>query len=264
MGCIKTSYSSWSTVYSMLRRIRHVAVRKSKLRREIAIQFLLHCTHNSFSLQSVQKAVGIYQKVYFALTESSSWWEASLRESFPGRLWGPQCPGPCFPLWTHFSIVEGYGSQVSICVSALLCLQFNWQIRTTQGSLLGARHPSLLPPLPSPSVCFLAHVTFKIALNGHVFRQKSPPNTHHFAELHVIPLLTYSDLTHSILLPWPLLSLQTMYGIPGKHTSWNRKPMSYSRKGTELAFGVFWICSWPDKDPWSWVLHYLSSSVNWE
>lgn len=176
MGCIKTSYSSWSTVYSMLRRIRHVAVRKSKLRSEIAIQFLLHCTHNSFSLQSVQKAVGIYQKVYFALTESSSWWEASLRESFPGRLWGPQCLGPCFPLWTHFSIVEGYGSQVSICVSALLCLQFNWQIRTTQGSLLGARHPSLLPPLPSPSVCFW-HMSHLKLLWMDMFLGRNRPQT---------------------------------------------------------------------------------------
>ena len=179
--------------------------------------------------------MGTYQKACVILTESRSWWEASLRGSFPSRLWGPQGQGPRFPLWTHFSNIEGYGSQVCVCVRSPLFLRFNWQIHIMQGSPLLARYPNLLPPHPFPSVCFLAHVTFKIALNEHVFRQRS----HHFAILPITPLLSCPDLTHSLILfTWPLLSLHTMYGIPGEHTSWIRKPASYSGKRTEITFGV--------------------------
>lgn len=173
--------------------------------------------YTQFSHCKVYRRLWEYQKVYFALTESSSWWEASLRESFPGRLWGPQCPGPCFLLWTHFSILEGYGSQVSICVSALLCLQFNWQIRTTQGSLLGARHPSLLPP-SHHQVCAFWHMSqLKLLWMDMFLGRNLPqtpttlPNSRHS----LVDLLWFDSLD---LLPWPLLSLQITYGIPGKHT----------------------------------------------
>lgn len=182
----------------------------------------------------------MHAKGYGNLPESLPYsdWEQELMRgfpegSFPSRLWGPQDEGG--PLWTHFSNREGYGSQVCICVRSLLFLRLNWQIHIMQGSPLLARYPHLLRPHPFPSVCSLAHVTFKIALNEHDFRQRS----HHFAILPITPSLSCPDLTHSLILfTWPLLSLQTMCGIPGELTSWIRKPASYSGKRTEITFGV--------------------------
>lgn len=47
------------------------------------------------------------------------WSRGSWRRSFPSRLWDPQGQGPHSPLWTHVSIVEGYGFQVCVCVQGL-------------------------------------------------------------------------------------------------------------------------------------------------
>ena len=91
MGCIRTFCSSWSTIYWMLRRIRRAAVRKSKFRSEIAIQTIPFALYTQFLLQSVQKAVGIYQKVYL-------FW---LRAAVDERLhWGSHFPIDCEALNT--------------------------------------------------------------------------------------------------------------------------------------------------------------------
>lgn len=92
--------------------------------------------------------------------------------------------------------------------------------------------------------------------NWHVFGQSSQ-NIHHFAIVPCHSILSCTDMIHSLILPvaflWPL-SLQTVYGEYQEKilVEMGSQPNVVER---ELDYHLeSWICSWPGRDLWPWML----------
>lgn len=191
------------------------------------LAFLLHCTHTSFSLQHMQRSLGKLPERLPSSVWEQEWMRGFTadREALKTEDHASLC-GRISQSWRDVVCSRAPVCRASVLTHALTSV-FTAGVATSSP----ASKCTAFPTCPQMFGFFLVHVTSKIILTWHGFRQ-SP--THMPATLPSSPVVLpwpHALTGHTY---WPLLSLQTGTEYQGESPSWVWKPVSHSAKRTEL------------------------------